>query len=814
MEKIYLNNDWEFAPEFSQSLLKRDNVSTYEKVRIPHTTKEVPYNYFDESIYQMLCGYRKIIYVPKEWENKRVLVTFEGVAHSAEVYANGKMIGEHHCGYTAFTVELTEYLNYGEENVITVKVDSRENQNIPPFGFVIDYMTFGGIYRDVYMEIKDKEYIDDVFVTTEFEKDAELREVASEAKLITNITLNMQNDANSAFFIRSYLCKDKKRILLGDKPVDNKQMTFTKPIKNINLWNIDNPELYVLEYELYKDSEIIDTYSMKYGFRECKFENDGFYLNRKKIKIRGLNRHQSYPYVGYAMPKSMQRNDADILKNELGCNAVRTSHYPQSHYFIDRCDELGLLVFMEIPGWQHIGDDEWKNQAVKNVEDMIVQYRNHPSIILWGVRINESMDDDDFYRRTNEAAHNLDESRCTGGVRANKKSHLLEDVYTYNDFVHSGLNKGCEPKKKITSDMSKPYLISEYNGHMFPTKSFDCEEHRREHAIRHANVLNAVAGERDILGSFGWCMFDYNTHKDFGSGDRICYHGVLDMFRNPKLAASVYACEQEEKPVLEISSSMDIGEHPACNRGFTYIFSNADSVKMYKNDNFIKEYKPKDSTYKNLKHGPIVIDDFIGDQLLINENFTKKQAKLISDALNYSAIHGYANMPVKITWKILRAIIMYRMKPSDAVELYNKYVGDWGGSSTVYKFEAIKDNKVIKTIVKMPSEKLHLEIELSNEYLVEEESYDVAALRIKVLDQNDNLMHFYSDALDVNISGPIELIGPKNIVVRGGMTGAYIKTIGEAGEADITIGNSQIGYETIKVSVDISSDFGGMIYEA
>ena len=157
MEKLYLNNDWEFAPEFSQSLLKRDNVSTYEKVRIPHTTKEVPYNYFDESIYQMLCGYRKIIYVPKEWENKRVLVTFEGVAHSAEVYANGKMIGEHHCGYTAFTVELTEYLNYGEENVITVKVDSRENQNIPPFGFVIDYMTFGGIYRDVYMEIKDKE---------------------------------------------------------------------------------------------------------------------------------------------------------------------------------------------------------------------------------------------------------------------------------------------------------------------------------------------------------------------------------------------------------------------------------------------------------------------------------------------------------------------------------------------------------------------------------------------------------------------------------------------------------------------------------
>lgn len=153
------------------------------------------------------------------------------------------------------------------------------------------------------------------------------------------------------------------------------------------------------------------------------------------------------------MPKSMQRLDADILKRELGANAVRTSHYPQSHYFIERCDEIGLLVFTEIPGWQHIGDAAWKDQAVENVRDMVKQYRNHTSIILWGVRINESQDDDAFYRRTNEAAHEFDDSRPTGGVRANRKSSLLEDVYTYNDFVHDGKAKGCEPKKNVTSDM-------------------------------------------------------------------------------------------------------------------------------------------------------------------------------------------------------------------------------------------------------------------------------------------------------------------------------------------------------------------------
>ena len=122
-----------------------------------------------------------------------------------------------------------------------------------------------------------------------------------------------------------------------------------------------------------------------------------------------------------------------------------------------------------------------------------------------------------------------------------KKSSLLEDVYTYNDFVHEGNNPGCEPKKAVTPDASKPYLISEYGGHMFPGKSFDCEEHRLEHALRHAKILNDIAAQEDIAGSFGWCMFDYNTHRDFGSGDRICYHGVLDMFRNKKLAADVYA---------------------------------------------------------------------------------------------------------------------------------------------------------------------------------------------------------------------------------------------------------------------------------
>ena len=152
------------------------------------------------------------------------------------------------------------------------------------------------------------------------------------------------------------------------------------------------------------------------------------------MKLRGLNRHQTFPYVGGAMPERVQRRDAWILRRELHCNIVRTSHYPQSPAFLDACDEAGLLVLEEIPGWQHIGDKAWQDISVDNVARMIRRDWNHPSVVLWGVRINESADNHDFYTRTNALAHSLDDSRQTGGIRNRYDSELLEDVFTMNDF--------------------------------------------------------------------------------------------------------------------------------------------------------------------------------------------------------------------------------------------------------------------------------------------------------------------------------------------------------------------------------------------
>src|SRR6185312_11686685 len=188
-------------------------------------------------------------------------------------------------------------------------------------------------------------------------------------------------------------------------------------LNGIKLWDLEHRNLYSVRVRLLRGTQVIDEDTRRFGFREAQFTDHGFELNGKVIKLRGLDRHQTFPYVGQAMPGRVQRRDADILRNKLHCNIVRTSHYPQSRHFLDACDEQGLLVLEEIPGWQHIGDQAWKDLAVDNVSRMIRRDWNHPSIVLWGVRINESRDDHDFYTRTNALAHQLDPTRQTGGIR-------------------------------------------------------------------------------------------------------------------------------------------------------------------------------------------------------------------------------------------------------------------------------------------------------------------------------------------------------------------------------------------------------------
>lgn len=770
MRKTYpLNFEWKYSPEYTEEMIKKDYAEdNFTTVDIPHTNLELPYNYFDEKSYQFVSCYRKHFDIEGGVKNgKRYLLHFEGAANYSRVFVNENFIGEHKGAYTPFCFDITKYLK-NKDNLIAVMLDSGERNEIPPFGNVVDYLVYGGIYREVWLEEVNKTYVDNIFVRT--------RDVLCEKKIIdADITFSERASGSIKVII-----SDNERIIYEKETEFNAKILKVKwRMGGVELWNTENPKLYTFTVIFGDDEKTV-----RFGFRECKFKRNGFYLNGKKIKLYGLNRHQSYPYVGYAMPKSAQTADADFLKYKLGINLVRTSHYPNSVHFLDRCDEIGLLVFTEMPGWQFIGEGEWRENCIDNVKKMVLRDRNHPSVILWGVRINEGADCDGLYNITNSIARTLDDTRQTGGVRNMPRSHLLEDVYTYNDFTHSGGKLTLLPAAVVTG-FKAPYMVTEHNGHMYPTKSFDREQLRTEHALRHARVLNKAFGNSRISGVTGWCMSDYNTHKDFGSGDKICYHGVSDMFRIPKQAAAVYSSQQDKTPFMEVLSTMDIGEHPGGQLGNVWVFTNCDYVKLYKNGKYTSTAFPNRKMFPHLPHPPVLADNFIGDALVSAEKLDKKTASLLTDALVSAFSHGFS-MPLINYLKVVAAYINGRMTFSQIYSIVTKYIANWGGTQVTYTFEGYKNGSLAKTVTKTSVTCTYLDIKADSSVLKEGETYDVTRIELVERDQNGNRLPFADTTIKISVRGPASVIGPTSFPLIGGARAFWLRTDGGKGKITLT----------------------------
>ena len=764
--KTYLNDGWQFFKQWDENIFGN---SVGEVVRIPHSHAITPFNCFDESIYQFVSGYKRNLHLD-DVTGKTYLLTFEGVAHRAEVFVNGTFAALHECGYTAFTVDLTPHVHEGV-NELVVKVDSRESLNQPPFGFVIDYQTYGGIYRDVYLNEKQGVYVKDAFVRAEpakpIEVDVTLGNFTEPVELSACIF-----DENGVKYCASYTCDGEKTTIKAEAELDS--------------WSVDNPKLYTLSLTVGQD-----TWQTSFGSRSAVFTKDGFYLNGKRLKIVGLDRHQSYPYVGYAMPESMQRQDARILKNKLCLNAIRTSHYPQSHYFVDECDKLGLLVFTEIPGWQHIGDEHWKDVAKSNVVEMVEQYRNHPSIVLWGVRINESMDCDELYTETNAIAHELDPTRQTGGVRYLRHSHLLEDVYTFNDFNRAGATN-----RKEICPKDVPYLITEYNGHMYPTKTYDDALHRLEHTLRYARMLDGVFSDETTCGAFGWCMFDYNTNSDFGSGDRICYHGVLDMFRNPKNAAGVF-CAMGKEPFIDVTFSSELGDYPEALINGMYCLTNCDTVKLYKAGVYIKDYTHADSPFRCLPNPPILLDDFIGDRLTSEDGIRPKNALKIKRCFADINKYGLNKLPLRTILRIVSVMLKEKANIQRVMQIYQKYQSGWGSEANVITLEGYIDGKLVVTKKIGSMFSYSLDVTPTATVLHENNSYDVAEVHIVARDQYGNVCPYVNKAVKLSASGAIELVGPDVVALQGGMFGTYVRTIGKTGKGILHVDDVEVEFDVV-----------------
>ena len=560
-------------------------------------------------------------------------------------------------------------------------------------------------------------------------------------------------------------------------------------LNGVHPWSLEHPSLYTLTVRLIRPGtnglpdRVLDERSTRFGFRTLQFVAGGLYLNGQRVELRGLNRRQSYAYQGYAMPDSIQRLDAQLLKKELGCNAVRTSHCPPSPAFLDACDELGILVFTEMPGWQHLGDDTWKAQALQNCREMVCQYRNHPSIFLWGVRVSGSADDEAFYKRTNETVRRLDPTRPTAGARSSRKSQLLEDVYAYNDYSYRGRGPGCEARGNVTPDTRKGYLISEFGGQQFPAKAFDDEPHRLAQALRYAAVLNDSIAQQGVAGSFGWCMTDYNTHREFGSGDRVSYHGVMDLFRNPKLSAAVYASQKTPRApsdiVLEVSSGMALGDLPGGIPVACWVFTNAESVRLYRDNDFVAEFTPdRRGRFAALPHPPIEIQDFVGSLLEKYEGLDRTAAPQVAAILNEMRRDAMELSPLS------RArMLSLRLSAQELLRMYYKYIGVLGGPTSVYRFEAVWHGRAVKTVIREPVQSVRLECTVHNPILTDGSTWDCAAVSLRAIDQNGNLLPYCSEAVQLSVEGPVEILGPSVVPLRGGMAGTYLATTGEAGRA-------------------------------
>jgi beta-galactosidase len=389
----------------------------------------------------------------------------------------------------------------------------------------------------------------------------------------------------------------------------------------VRLWDIDDPALCDIVVTLEVDGRIVHQYPVRTGFREALFTENGFFLNGRRLTLFGVNRHQWYPYVGGAMPDRAQRKDAEILKRELNCNMVRCSHYPQSTAFLDACDELGIMVWEEIPGWDYVGDATWRDRALQDVHDMVVRDRNHPSIIVWGTRINETLGQLTLYERTDLMALRLDPSRpCTGAVAGRRgysePLYPLADggstVFSFNDYTP--LPAPNAPPKLRPPRGGVPYLVSEAIGSLVGHPHYrrvDPTAIQADQAMLHAWVHELAAADDEYCGLLAWCGYDYASGW-YHSVTGVKYPGVVDFFRIPKLGAAFYQAQVDVavRAVIAPAFYWDFGPNsPRTGPGRdAVIWSNCDRLAVYVGERLVTIARPQDKLFPHLAHPPFFVD--------------------------------------------------------------------------------------------------------------------------------------------------------------------------------------------------------------
>jgi beta-galactosidase len=624
-------------------------------VTLPHTVTPLSWQNWKPARWERTWLYANTFDAPAASSGMRVFLDFAGAMTHSTVTLNNATVADYIGGYLPFSGEVTRHLR-PSGNQLSVLLDSTFNLNVPPdrpapsVSKDVDFWQPGGIYRGVRLRIVPQAFIADVFA----------RPVkASEWRVDVQVTVDAGIGPAEAVTVRAEL-RDGTRVVSSSAtgvsvPEAGGQVTVTTTLTrlgDITVWDIasTSPKLYTVVATLLVGSTPVHDYQVRTGFRTISFQEDGFYLNGRRVKLFGLNRHQLYPFAGAAMPARVQARDAQILREELNCTMVRCSHYPQSEDFLDACDELGLMAWEEVPGWGYIGDTAWRDLACRDVAAMIVRDRNHPSVILWGVRLNETNDDPDFYGKTNEIAKGLDSSRPTVGAMNSWRpasGNYQQDVYSFNDYSHvphvcavsdgvsDGKSRGVKRRGVKRRGVKKqgvkkqgvkrptlqppvtgqPYMVSETIGTLSGPARFyrrtDTQAVQQGQATAHATVHDSAAADDRYCGLLAWSGFDYPSGSGRNRYRGVKYTGVADLFRIPKPGAAIYQAQVSPAVAAVIAPAFywDFGRTSPVNRlTAAMICSNLEYLKVYVGGKLFTTVEPDRAGYGHLAYPPSFVD--------------------------------------------------------------------------------------------------------------------------------------------------------------------------------------------------------------
>ena len=617
--KTNLNENWSYLENDTDKLSTANQTKNWTVLNLPHSWNSEDATDNTPGYRRAASWYEKQLIMPAIDANMVYQLYFEGSNITTKVYVNGKEAGNHIGGYIGFTIDITHLLKQGN-NEVAVRVDNSYNPEIIP-SQKSDFTIYGGITRDVWLLALPKNHIDNLKITTP--------KVSNQSASL-NVEATITNlESTKDLKLEVALKNPKGKIVATKKVVPNSGKTtiIFDNIKNPELWDTQNPNLYTVSVSLLEKNKEKDQLDEKVGFRWFEFKDHGpFYLNGKRLLIRGTHRHEEHAGVGAAMTNKQHRTDMEAIK-EMGANFVRLAHYPQDPEIYKACDELGLLVWDELPWCRGgLGNEVWKTNSKNMLTEMIAQNFNHPSIIIWslGNEMNWLPDfpggDDpekttSFLSELNDLAHQLDPSRKTA-IRKYYEGSQIVDVFSPSIWSgwYSGSYKSYQKALDTYKKEYKHFIHAEYGGDSHVGRHTEkpvtgeglIKSEGWEEAIVQTQVAN-IAQIGDWSENYIVDLFDWHLHvaendpdfvgniqwafKDFATPlrpeDDIPYmnqKGLTDRNGNPKDAYYVFKSYWSEKPFTYIEShTWTERQGPKDVARNISVYSNCNQVTLYHN---------------------------------------------------------------------------------------------------------------------------------------------------------------------------------------------------------------------------------------